>query len=136
MMAVYQPSTIHAEPASMSLSNQPMNSMTITAQALALQKLGRSINMDVFQELIDLDTPSELFSKDIVSEYLVMAPMTLGTMNDSLYVSSSPQHLLLLTFCFFQYTRESVTTSHKYTISSLCVHGLGPHTHREGMCSH
>jgi hypothetical protein len=97
-MAVYQPSTIHAERASMSLSNQPMNSMTITAQALALQKLGRSINMDVFQELIDLDTPSELFSKDIVSEYLVMAPMTLGTMDDSLYVSSSPQHLLLLTF--------------------------------------
>jgi len=58
----------------------------MSTQALALEKLGQSVNMDVFQELLDLDTPSGMFSKDIVCEYLVMAPETLSTMNDSLYV--------------------------------------------------
>lgn len=58
----------------------------MTAQALALEKLGRSVNLEIFQELIDLDTPSDLFSKDVVSDYLVMAPETLSTMNDCLYV--------------------------------------------------
>lgn len=58
----------------------------MTTQALALDKLGQSVNMDIFQELLDLDTPCEMFSKDIVSEFLVMGPETLTTMNDSLYV--------------------------------------------------
>lgn len=58
----------------------------MTSQALALEKLGHFVNMEIFQELLDLDTPSEMFSKDIVCEYLVMAPEALNTMNDSLYV--------------------------------------------------
>lgn len=88
-MAVNPPlSSMQAKRASLSLSFHPMNNnkSTITTQALALEKLGQSVNMDIFQELLDLDTPSELFSKDIVCEYLVMAPETLSTMNDSLYV--------------------------------------------------
>jgi hypothetical protein len=78
----------HAKRASISLLIQPIDDMqpTMTAHALALEKLGRSINMDIFQELIDLDTPSDLFSMGVVSDYLVMAPETLSTMNDSLYV--------------------------------------------------
>ena len=58
----------------------------MTTEAFALEKLGQSVNMDIFQELLDLDTPCEMFSKDIVSEFLVMGPETLTTMNDSLYV--------------------------------------------------
>lgn len=87
-MAVNQPLNIQAKPASISLLCQPINNiqMDMTAQALALEKLGRFVNLDIFQELIDLDTPSDLFSKDVVSDYLVMAPETLTTMNDSLYV--------------------------------------------------
>ncbi|KAI4747641.1 hypothetical protein E4T50_02085 [Aureobasidium sp. EXF-12298] len=76
----------HAKHASISKLIQPIDNMqpSMTAHALALEKLGRSINMDVFQELIDLDTPSDLFSMGVVSDYLVMAPETLSTMNDSL----------------------------------------------------
>jgi len=87
-MAVNPPSSIQAKRASLSLSFQPTNNIksAMSTQALALEKLGQSVNMDVFQELLDLDTPSEMFSKDIVCEYLVMAPETLSTMNDSLYV--------------------------------------------------
>ena len=87
-MAVNQQSSIQAKRASISLLIQPVNkiSLALTAQALALEKLGRSVNLDVFQELLDLDTPSETFSKDVVREFLVMAPETLSTMNDSLYV--------------------------------------------------
>ncbi|KAI4853780.1 hypothetical protein E4T44_00629 [Aureobasidium sp. EXF-8845] len=58
--------------------------LAMTAQTLALEKLGRSVNLEVFQELLDLDTPSEMFSKDVVSEFLVMAPETLSTMHDCL----------------------------------------------------
>jgi hypothetical protein len=85
-MAVNQPSSIQAKRASISLLIQPVKNipLAMTAQALALEKLGRSVNLDIFQELIDLDTSSELFSRDVVIEYLVMAPVTLSTMNDSL----------------------------------------------------
>jgi hypothetical protein len=87
-MAVNQPSSIQAKRASISLLIQPVKHipLTMTAKALALEKLGRSINMEIFQELLDLDTPSEPFSREVVNEYLVMAPITLSTMNDSLYV--------------------------------------------------
>ncbi|KAG9697875.1 hypothetical protein KCU95_g5298, partial [Aureobasidium melanogenum] len=86
-MAVHQPSTYQAKRASISLLLQPINNNiqpAMTAQALALEKLGRSVDMTVFQELLDLDTPSELFSKDVVSEYLVMGPESLSTMRESL----------------------------------------------------
>lgn len=87
-MAVNPPLTIQAKRASLSLSFQPVNNInsTMTTEAFALEKLGQSVNMDIFQELLDLDTPCEMFSKDIVSEFLVMGPETLTTMNDSLYV--------------------------------------------------
>jgi hypothetical protein len=78
-MAVNQPSSIQAKRASISMLVQPVKHipLAMTAQALALEKLGRSINMEIFQELLDLDTPSEPFSRDVVNEYLVMAPITL-----------------------------------------------------------
>jgi hypothetical protein len=85
-MAVNQPSYIQAKRASISLLIQPINKIpsAMTAQTLALEKLGRSVNLEVFQELLDLDTPSEIFSRDVVSEFLVVAPETLSTMRDSL----------------------------------------------------
>lgn len=85
-MAVHQPSSYQAKRASISLLLQPINinQPAMTAQALALEKLSRSVDMNIFQELLDLDTPSELFSKDVVSEYLVMAPESLSTMRESL----------------------------------------------------
>ncbi|CAD0087903.1 unnamed protein product [Aureobasidium vineae] len=88
-MAVHQPSSIHAKRRSISLLIQPINNIqpAMTVEALALEKLGRSVDMNIFQELLDLDSPSEMFSKDVVSEYLVMAPETLATMKESLYVS-------------------------------------------------
>lgn len=87
-MAVNPPLSIQAKRASLTLPFQPIDSIrsTMTSQALALEKLGHSVNIEIFQELLDLDTPSEMFSKDIICEYLVMAPETLNTMNDSLYV--------------------------------------------------
>jgi hypothetical protein len=85
-MAVNQPSYIEAKRASISLLIQPINKLpsAMTAQTLALEKLGRSVDLEVFQELLDLDTASEIFSKNVVSEFLVMAPETLSTMRDSL----------------------------------------------------
>lgn len=85
-MAVHQPSSYQAKRASISLLLQPViiNQSAMTTQALALEKLSRSVDMSIFQELLDLDTPSELFSKDVVSEYLVMAPESLSTMRASL----------------------------------------------------
>ena len=87
-MAVHQPSSYQAKRASISLLLQPINvnQPAITAQSLALEKLGRSVDMTIFQELLDLDTPSDLFSRDVISEYLVMAPESLSTMRESLYV--------------------------------------------------
>jgi hypothetical protein len=89
-MAVHQPSSYQAKRASISLLLQPIdtNQPAMTAQALALEKLGRSVDMNIFQELLDLDTPSELFSRDVICEYLVMAPESLSTMRESLYVQS------------------------------------------------
>ncbi|CAD0101103.1 unnamed protein product [Aureobasidium mustum] len=85
-MAVHQPSSFQAKRAGISLLLQPINTNqpAMTAQALALEKLSRSVDMSIFQELLDLDTPSEQFSKDVVTEYLVMAPESLSTMRESL----------------------------------------------------
>ncbi|KAG9754657.1 hypothetical protein KCU78_g2345, partial [Aureobasidium melanogenum] len=85
-MAVHQPSSYQAKRASISLLLQPINTNqpAMTAQALALEKLGRSVDMTIFQELLDLDSDSDLFSKDVISEYLVMAPESLSTMRESL----------------------------------------------------
>ena len=79
---------VQGKRASLSLSCQHINNtqLAMSTQAPALEKLGQSVNMDIFQELIDLDTPSEIFSKNVVCEYLVMAPEMLRTMNESLYV--------------------------------------------------
>jgi hypothetical protein len=60
-----------------------------TTQAMALEKLSLAVDMNIFQELLDLDSPSELFSKDIVNEFLILAPEALSTMDESLYVSFS-----------------------------------------------
>lgn len=112
-MAVHQPSTYQAKRASISLLLQPINNNiqpAMTAQALALEKLGRSVDMTVFQELLDLDTPSELFSKDVVSEYLVLGPESLSTMRESLYVE-----------CFIFYHQSYTNTyplEHKSTFQS------------------
>ncbi|CAD0115310.1 unnamed protein product [Aureobasidium uvarum] len=85
-MAVHQPLSIQSKRRSISLLIQPINNIqpAMTAQALALEKLGRSVDMSIFSELLDLDSPSEMFSKDVVCEYLVMAPETLATMKESL----------------------------------------------------
>lgn len=88
----------------------------MTAQTAALEKLGRSVDMNIFQELLDLDdldTPSELFSKDVVSEYLVMAPESLSTMRASLYV----QFLIISEYqlCTHTYPLEHMSTFHNST---------------------
>jgi hypothetical protein len=77
-MAVNQPLIIQAKRSSISLLIQPVNNkqLNMTAQALALEKLGRSVNLD----------------------FLVMAPETLNTMNDSLYVQPPFRPILMLTF--------------------------------------
>ena len=56
------------------------------AQTLALEKLRCDVDMAVFQELLDLDTPEDIFSKDVAQEYLVLAPEILLSMSESLYV--------------------------------------------------
>ncbi|THW26068.1 hypothetical protein D6D23_03761 [Aureobasidium pullulans] len=77
---------MHAKRSSISLLLQPINNVksTMTAQSLALQRLSVAVDMSVFQEILDLDTPCELFSKEVVSEFLLMAPELLGSMNESL----------------------------------------------------
>lgn len=72
----------------MALLLQPVNDIqsTVTAQTPDMAKLSRTVDMTVFQELLDLDTPSELFSKDVVTEFLLLAPETLQAMDESLYV--------------------------------------------------
>ncbi|KAI5254022.1 hypothetical protein E4T42_02635 [Aureobasidium subglaciale] len=85
-MAVYHYTNIYAMRSSISGSLQSFNDnhTATTAQTPELEKLGRSINLNVFQELLDLDTPCEAFSKDIVSEFLVMGPELLSSMSESL----------------------------------------------------
>ena len=82
---------MHAKRSSISLLLQPINNVksTMTAQSLALQRLSVAVDMSVFQEILDLDTPCELFSKEVVSEFLFMAPELLDSMNESLYVLPS-----------------------------------------------
>ncbi|CAC9892312.1 unnamed protein product [Aureobasidium pullulans] len=77
---------MHAKRSSISLLLQPINNVksTMTAQSLALQRLSVAVDMSVFQEILDLDTPCELFSKEVVSEFLLMAPELLDSMNESL----------------------------------------------------
>lgn len=56
----------------------------MTAQTLAVEKLRNDVDMAVFQELLDLDTSEDIFSKDVVQEYLVLAPEILLAMSESL----------------------------------------------------
>jgi hypothetical protein len=122
IMAVNQPLSIHAKRTDVPLFCQPINSIpsAMTAQALALEKLGRSVNMDIFQELIDLDTPSDIFSRNVVSEYLVMAPETLNTMSDRLYVWSPIYHVRTLTYAPFS-THVNLSRLNTSTQSLRCA---------------
>lgn len=56
----------------------------MTAQTLPVEKLKDDVDMAVFQELLDLDTSEEIFSKDVVQEYLVLAPEILLAMSENL----------------------------------------------------
>lgn len=71
---------------SLSLLLQPVHDIRpmMTAQTLAVEKLRNDVDMAVFQELLDLDTSEDIFSKDVVQEYLVLAPEILLAMSESL----------------------------------------------------
>lgn len=93
-MAFHQTSEFQARRASLALLLQPIHKIdsAMAAQAQALEKLGSTVDMTVFQELLDLDTPNDVFSKEVVNEFFILAPETLASMEDSLYVP----HCLIL----------------------------------------